>query len=381
MAELYRNAVGVAIQLDEPGRDMDASLPALLPLAGLAIGVAFGAVTERSGFCTMGAVSDWAGLGDATRLKAWALAAATAILGAQALHAAGLVDLGASMHGGARLAWAGNLFGGALFGVGMTLAGGCASRTLARIGAGNLKSLVVALVVGVVAFAAMRGVLAPLRAQILAATTITLPTPQWLPDLVGLGAIAPRLAIAGVVCALLALWALADRRLRARPALLGGAVAVGTLVVAAWAATGWVGQDEFDPAPPTSLSFVAPTGETIAYAMFATGSNFTFAVATCIGVIAGAAASALARGSFRWEGFTSRDDLVRHLWGAAAMGCGAVLAGGCSIGQGVTGASTLSLGAALSVAGMIGGGALATAYLAEGSWRAALGSLYASRRG
>lgn len=381
MAKLYRNAAGVAIQLGDSELDMDGYLPALLPALGLAIGLAFGAVTERSGFCTMGAVSDWAGLGDATRLKAWALAAATAILGAQVLHASGLVDLGDSIHGGMRLAWAGALLGGAVFGVGMTFAGGCASRTLARIGAGNLKSLVVALVLGVVAFAVMRGVLAPLRAQFLAATTLVLPAPQPLPDLLGLGAAAPRLAIASCACAALAVWALADRRLRARRPLLLGAVATGGLVVAGWAATGWIGQDEFDPAPPMSLSFVAPTGETIAYAMFATGSRFTFAIATCVGVIGGAAGSALARGSFRWEGFASRDDLVRHLWGAAAMGCGAVLAGGCTIGQGITGISALSLGAILSVSGMIAGGALATAYLAEGSWRAALGSLSGSRRG
>lgn len=381
MAKLYSNVGGVAIQLGDTARDMDAYLPALLPALGLAIGFAFGAVTERSGFCTMGAVSDWAGLGDATRLKAWALAAATAILGAQALHASGLVDLGVAIHGGTRLSWAGSLLGGALFGVGMTLAGGCASRTLARIGAGNLKSLVVALVLGVVAFAVMRGVLAPLRAQFLAATTVALPAPQSLPDLLGLGAAAPRLAIATAAGAVLAIWALTDRRLRARQPLVFGAVATGALVVAGWAATGWIGLDEFDPAPPASLSFVAPTGETIAYAMFATGSRFTFAIATCVGVIAGAAASALARGSFRWEGFANRDDLVRHLWGAAAMGCGAVLAGGCTIGQGVTGISTLSLGAALAVAGMIAGGALATAYLAEGSWRAAFGSLSGSRRG
>jgi hypothetical protein len=196
-----------------------------------------------------------------------------------------------------------------------------------------------------------------------------------LPDLLGLETPAARLA-PGLACATgLAAWALADRRLRARAALLAGAVATGALVVAGWAATGWLGRDEFDPKPPVSLSFVAPTGDTIAYAMFATGSTFTFAIATCLGAVAGAAASAWQRGAFRWEGFADRTDLVRHLWGAAAMGCGAVLAGGCTIGQGVTGVSALSLGALLSVTGMIAGGALATAYLAEGDWRSALATL------
>ena len=358
---------------------MDDILPAVVPVAGIAIGLAFGAIAERSGFCTMGAVSDWAGLGDATRLKAWALAAAVAIAGAQGLHFAGAIDLALSTHGRPRLDWIGTLAGGALFGIGMTLAGGCASRTLARLGAGNLKSLVVALVIGVVAYATMRGVLAPARMAIASATALPLPGPQFLADLAGLGA-GGRLAAAGLAASALAVWALTDRRLRARRGLTLGAAATGGLVVAGWATTGWLGQDPFDPVPPSSLSFAAPIGETIAYAMFATGSTFTFAVATCLGVVAGAAASALQRGSFRWEGFAGRADLVRHLGGAAAMGCGAVLAGGCTIGQGLTGLSTLSAGAMLALAGILAGGALATHYLAEGSWRAAFACLARPRR-
>jgi uncharacterized membrane protein YedE/YeeE len=360
---------------------MDDSLPALLPAAGLLIGVAFGAVTERSGFCTMGAVSDWAGLGDTTRLKAWALAAAIAILGTQILAAAGWVDPARSIHGGARLVWLGHLLGGALFGVGMTLAGGCASRSLARLGAGNLKSLVVVLVLGIVAMATMRGVLAPLRAMLGAATSLPLPAAQTLPDLSGAGASAAgRLALA-LACALpLAAWALADRNLRDRASLRGGALMIGGLVVAGWAATGILCADAFDPVPPASLTFVGPTGESIVYLMFATGSSFTFAIATCLGVVVGAALSARMRGSFRWESFATRQDLVRHVAGAAAMGCGAVLAGGCTIGQGVTAASAMALGAPLTVAGILAGGALTTGFLAEGSWRAAWTGLLRPRR-
>lgn len=346
--------------------------PALLPLAGLAIGVAFGAATERSGFCTMGAVSDWAGLGDATRLRAWALAAAIAIAGTQALHLAGAIDLSRSLYAGKRLLWLGHLAGGALFGVGMTYAGGCASRALARLGAGNLKSLVVLLVLAVAAMATMRGLLAPLRIALVDASAIALPRAQSLPDLLAPGAPVLRAAIAALAALALALWALRDARLRARAALVAGACAAGALAVAAWAATGILGHDDFEPAPLSSLAFVAPTAEAMLYAMFSTGSSFTFPVATCVGMAAGAAASALAAGRFRWEGFADRADLARHVLGAAAMGVGGVLALGCTIGQGVAGISTLSLGALLTVAGIVAGGALATRALAEGSWREAL---------
>ena len=346
--------------------------PALLPLAGLAIGVAFGAATERSGFCTMGAVSDWAGLGDATRLRAWALAAAIAIAGAQALHIAGTIDLSRSLYAGTRLLWLGHLAGGALFGVGMTYAGGCASRALARLGAGNLKSLVVLLVLAVAAMATMRGLLAPLRIALVDASAIALPRAQSLPDLLASRAPALRAAIAALAALALASWALRDARLRARTALVAGACAAGALAVAAWAATGILGHDDFEPAPLASLTFVAPASETMLYAMFSTGSRFTFPVATCVGMVAGAAASALVGGRFRWEGFADRADLARHVLGAAAMGVGGVLALGCTIGQGVAGISTLSLGALLTIAGIIAGGALATRALAEGSWREAL---------
>lgn len=346
--------------------------PALLPLAGLAIGAAFGAATERSGFCTMGAVSDWAGLGDATRLRAWALAAAIAIAGAQALHLAGAIDLSRSLYAGKRLLWLGHLAGGALFGVGMTYAGGCASRALARLGAGNLKSLVVLLVLAVAAMATMRGLLAPLRIALVDASAIALPRAQSLPDLLAPGAPVLRAAIAALAALALAFWALRDARLRARTALVAGACAAGALAVAAWAATGILGHDDFEPAPLASLTFVAPTAEAMLYAMFSTGSSVTFPVATCAGMVAGAAASALAAGRFRWEGFADRADLARHVLGAAAMGVGGVLALGCTIGQGVAGISTLSLGALLTVAGIVAGGALATRALAEGSWREAL---------
>lgn len=356
---------------------MDATPLALVPLAGLVIGLAFGAVIERTGFCTMGAISDWAGLGETARLKSWALAIAVAVAGAQALHLAGLVDLSTSLYGGTRLGWLGHLAGGTLFGIGMTLAGGCGSRTLARLGAGNLKSMVVVLVLGVVAYATMRGVIAPLRLRLIDATSLPLGRPQSLPELIAPGSGTLRLALAAAVALLLAIWALGDRRLRTRPRLVVGGIATGLLVTAGWFATGVIGHDDFTPLPLASLTFVAPIGESVMYAMLSTGTTFTFAVATCLGVVAGAALAAVTAGSFRWEGFSDRHDLARHLIGASLMGIGGVLALGCTIGQGITGLSTLSLGAVLTVAGIVAGGALTTRYLAEGSWAEAWRSFFA----
>jgi uncharacterized protein len=347
---------------------MDATPLTLVPLAGLAIGIAFGAVIERTGFCTMGAISDWAGLGETARLKSWALAVAVAILGTQTLHLGGAIDVSKSLYAGTRLTWLGHLVGGAMFGVGMTLAGGCGSRTLARLGAGNLKSLVVVLVIGICAFATMRGLLAPLRQQLIEATAMPLPRAQLLPALVAPGSATLHAVLAAIPALALLVWTLGDRRLRARPRLIVGGAATGVLVCAGWMATGILGNDDFTPLPVASLTFVAPIGESVMYTMLFTGSSFTFAIATCLGVVAGAAGAALAAGSFRWEGFADRGDLARHLIGAALMGVGGVLALGCTIGQGITGISTLSLGSLLTLLGIGGGGALTTRYLAEGSW-------------
>ena len=123
-------------------------LPYLLNLAGLALGVIFGAAVQRSNFCTMGAISDMVLMGDGNRLRSWVLAIAVAMLGSQLLHLLGFVDLGRSIYTSANLGWLGAALGGLLFGFGMVLAGGCGSRTLVRLGAGNLKSLLVVLMIG-----------------------------------------------------------------------------------------------------------------------------------------------------------------------------------------------------------------------------------------
>ena len=43
----------------------------------------------------------------------------------------------------------------------MTIAAGCANKNLVRLGSGNLKALVVFLVLGISAFATLKGITAP----------------------------------------------------------------------------------------------------------------------------------------------------------------------------------------------------------------------------
>src|SRR4029078_13238018 len=145
----------------------------------------FGAVGNKTHFCTMGAVSDWVNMGDTGRLRMWLLAMAVALLGASALHMTGVVDLSKSIYPSPTFTWLSYLVGGFLFGVGMTLGSGCGSHTLIRVGAGNLKSLVVYIFLGIAAYMTLRGLFGAFRVGVLEKASITLPSGQDLPALFG----------------------------------------------------------------------------------------------------------------------------------------------------------------------------------------------------
>jgi hypothetical protein len=328
--------------------------PAALAAGGLLIGLVFGAAVHRTNFCTMGALSDLRTFGDRRRLDSWLLAIAVAVAGTQALSAFGLVDLAKSMYATASLNWAGAILGGLIFGYGMVFAGGCPSRNVARLGSGDLRSLVVIVVVGLVAYMAIGGILGPARNALETATAIRLPSAQTLPSLLA-GAVgwpADRIALllGAFIAGLIAL-IVAHRAFLTSPKHVAGGVLVGLAVVAGWALTG-LAFDELAgrPVAPISLTFVRPSGDALEWLARYTALGLPgFGVATLAGAVAGAALSALLQGRFRVAGFTDTDDTVRHLMGAAMMGVGGVLAMGCSIGQGVTGLSTLALGSFLAV--------------------------------
>ena len=194
--------------------------------AAFALAVAFGAIAQRTHFCTMGAVGDAFTLRDFTRLRQWALAAGVAILGFWALAAAGQIDPAGTMYSGNRWLWLSGLVGGLMFGFGMVLGSGCGSKTLVRVGGGNLKSLVVFLALGVSAFATLKGITAVARVATVDRVAVEFAQPALLP--VGLAQAAGwPLPAAGVLAALviggaLVLWALLGRGFRTFDNLLAG---------------------------------------------------------------------------------------------------------------------------------------------------------------
>lgn len=357
----------------------------LANFGGLLLGLAFGAVVQRSNFCTMGAISDMVLLGDRNRLRSWVLAIAVAMLGSQLLHLSGLIDLKASIYTGTSLNWLGAILGGLLFGFGMVQGGGCGNRTLVRLGAGNLKSLLVVLMIAIAGYATLRGLLGPLRLWLETATAINLKAfgiaSQALPDLLGqllnVDARMLRWLLALAIPALLLIWVFRDARFRSRPVLIAGGIVVGLVIIGGWVATGLLGADDFEPVPLASMTFVAPVGNTLQYLMTFTGARLDFGISTVFGVILGAFLMAKADGSFRIEGFANPQDLVSHILGGLMMGVGGVLALGCTVGQGLTGIGTLALGSFVAVGGIVIGGILGVRYLEEGSLGGAVRAMLA----
>jgi len=360
------------------------SVTTIVALGGFAIGLVFGAVVQRTNFCTMGGISDLVLMGDGRRFRAWLLAITVAIIGTQALDFAGAVDIDKSIYLSANLGWVGAIIGGAMFGFGMTQTGGCASRTLVRLGAGNLKSLIVMLVLGIFAYMTLRGLLALPRLQI-ETTNINLTTRglsnQNLGEIagaaIGVPAATARAAVAAALALLLLVICFKDESFRRSPANIVGGLVVGLAAVGGWVVTGILAKDEFNPVQLASITFVAPAGESLQYLMTFTGSTINFGIAVVGGVIVGSFLMAMATGSFRVETFVDRDDLIRHLGGAMLMGCGGVMALGCTIGQGVTGMSTLALGSLIAWLSILGGGYVGIKYLEEGSFGGAIKAVFA----
>ncbi|MBX2838721.1 MAG: YeeE/YedE family protein [Gammaproteobacteria bacterium] len=334
---------------------------------GFALAFVFGIVANKTNFCTMGAISDWVNMGLKGRLGAWLLAMGVAVAGTQLLELTGQVDLSQSIYRVPSFGLVGFVLGGLMFGVGMTLSGGCGQRTLVRVGSGNLKSLVVFLILAITAYATLRGIIGAARVELIDPLAIDL-SEKGL-DEQGLATVVMSLFGIEVTNALrwifaigfsilLIFAALSIEELRKDSNNLLGGIVVGLAVVGAWTITGIIGYDDFDPVPVEGFSFVAPIGNTVSYLMTYTGATISFGIAAVFGVIVGSFVYSIISRTFRIETFSQRGDMVNHMVGGALMGIGGVLALGCTVGQGVTGLSTLALGSIVATMSIMIGSAI-----------------------
>src|SRR5882672_11310497 len=303
----------------------------------------------------MSSLRGWWAQGDSRLIRSYALALGVAIAATQLLAARGVVDLGKSIYLQPSFSAPVMFLGGRRFGYGMVLSNGCGSRALVLLGRGNLRSFVVVIVLGIVAQMTLKGLIAPARiamVQVSQTTAATNSLPALLSGL-GLSEISARMLAASVTSAALIIFAFAHMPFRRSPGQIAAGLVVGVLIAAGWFATGYLGADDFNPTPVTSLTFIAPIADALQYVMLSTGLTLNFGIATVGGVFAGSFVTALVTRRFHLEGFQSPRHMLRSAGGAALMGIGGVMAFGCSVGQGLTGLSTLALASFVAVAGIL----------------------------
>jgi len=339
--------------------------PLLIALIGFGGGALLGLAARLGRFCTLGAIEDYLYQQSDTRLRMWVLAIGVAGLLTFGLAGVGAVNLSANVYYLTPWSPLITVLGGLLFGYGMSLAGNCGFGALARFGGGDLRSFVIVIVMGIAAYVMMSGPLARLRQMVTEATTPALDTTNYaalLSQLTGL----PLVWAGGALSLLITLLALGSSSfLRDRKALFWGAI-VGVAVTSGWVGTTWVATHGFTPQPVQSHTFSAPLGETILFLMTASGGGLSFGVGSVFGVLAGAFCGSLIKGHFRWEACEDPRELRRQILGAVCMGFGAVLALGCTIGQGVSAFSVLALSAPITFIAIFIGAAIGLRQLITG---------------
>lgn len=341
------------------------SEPALVALVGMFGGILLGLAARMGRFCTLGAIED-VYYGDSTlRLRMWGVAVGIAIIGTFGLSAFNLLNLQDTLYLSREWNPLASILGGLLFGYGMALAGNCGYGALARLGGGDLRSFVIVLVMGLSSYITLGGALSSWRLWAFGGREEVSASPDFASLLSGWsGFSSDVIGIAiGSLILLATLW---NRELLNSPKYTFWGVVVGLGIVSGWAGTAWIANAGFDATPVVSHTFSAPIGETMIYIMTSSGNAIGFGTGSVFGVLFGAFLGSLIKGHFRWEACEDPRELKRQILGAALMGIGAVVAVGCSVGQGLSAFSTLAFSAPVTFTAIMAGAAIGLRQLIEG---------------
>lgn len=338
----------------------------LAAAAGLLGGIVLGLAARLGRFCTLGAIEDLLYGGSSLRMRMWILAIGIAIIGSFSLIGLGLLDETQSFYLSVRWMPLASIIGGVMFGYGMALSGNCGYGAIARLGGGDLRSFVIVLVMGVATYVTLSGPLAPLRNLLFEQHDVTTDLPPGLAHHLAEISQIPVTSIGlfiGLILTIVALW---SGELRKDHSSIFWSILVGLAVVSGWMGTAYVNRAGFEALPVVSHSFSAPLGETILWTMTGSLRPLSFAVGSITGVWLGAFIGSLLKGHFRWEACEDPRELRRQIIGAAIMGIGAVIAMGCTVGQGLSAFSLLSISAPVTFLAIFAGAALGLRQLIEG---------------
>ncbi|MBD1544986.1 YeeE/YedE family protein [Roseibium aggregatum] len=315
------------------------SEPWILTAGGLTVGVIFGAFAQQSRFCLRAAALDFVHGIFGVRLSVWLMTFSAAVLGTQILVALGEVQANEARQLASPQSLSGAAIGGLLFGAGMILARGCASRLLVLSATGNLRALLSGLVFAVMAQASLRGILTPVREWIAG---------WWTTADIGGNNLMEFLSMSFTITILLSLMWLAAGiffafRSRAPLWQMIAALITGLTIPLAWWFTSSMALQAFDPVLIEAVTFTGPSADALMLFLSPPGSTLDFNVGVVPGVFLGSFVAALLARELALQGFEGGKSMARYMTGAAMMGFGGMLAGGCAVGAGVTGASIVAL--------------------------------------
>lgn len=321
---------------------------------GVLTGIIFGVLMQRFRFCMVAATANWILIKDMRQVGAFVAALMIAIAGTQYLEITGWVDISQAAYRNSQLDWLGVILGGLLFGIGATMAGGCATRTVVRFAEGNIQSLIALFSFMIFASITQFGLLETTRLKMTAATSINLQTDAGISSMLS---VSPTIIALIVVIGLLAFLIYSIRNQNTQWTwLLAGAV-IGGLVVFSWIVTGDLGQDEFDPRRPSAMTVSGPMARFGYLLMSQKVPALSFAISFVLAMAVTAFVTALVTREFKITP-VPRGMTLKTVLGGALMGIGGILAYGCNVGQGLSGTSTLSLESLLATIAMFAGVAL-----------------------
>jgi len=331
----------------------------------LIVGIIFGFAMQRGRFCMNSAIRDTVLLKDTTLLKAVGVAILVEMVGFAILAMAGLINISPKP-----LFWGANLVGSFIFGIGMVLAGGCASGITYRVGEGMVGSLAAVVGLATTGTLTAMGFLKPVKDVLQTSTKITVgeganPT---LANVLGL----PHFVVAFAVAVIVAvIWIYVASKNKAEDDVKSTASLGERIFKQGWGwlptgiVIGLIGMLAFYVSTLAGRSY--PLGITAGWISWvklglpAVDASVNWIAWLVIGIIIGALVAALIAGEFkfRWPGWGM---LGQSFLGGLLMGFGAVCSAGCNVTHILSGLPQLALGSLVASIAIVLGAWL-TAYL------------------
>ena len=300
-------------------------------ISGLIVGALLGFVMQRTRFCLAGGFRDMYVQKSNKMFYALLVAITVQSLGLLIFTSLGIVKVPAHT-----FPVVGTIVGSFIFGIGIVLAGGCATGMWYRAGEGLIGSWVALILYAITSAITKTGVLLPVMnainkpLNVNASVSQSTGVPNWV--LVLILAI-----ITGIRHYLF------ERRYHS---FIAG-IAVGLIALLAWPMSESTGR-------PYGLGITTPSANLINFLISGNTKFIDWGVLLVLGIFIGSYVAARGSKEFKWR-LPDKKTIRNSAIGGILMGFGASVAGGCSIGNGLVETATMSWQGWLGLASMIAG--------------------------